>query len=161
MRSFGVDDVLDGPPSWPTLLVRGLRRRCPRCGGGDIFESRFLLAERCPSCGLRFVREPGFRLGAWFLNYLFIALLWLVGVMVWIVWRANHGGGLLWPLVVSGVAIVVTPIITYPWSLTLWSAVDLGMTPLELHEIVDAHDAVADPDDPLDGDPPADPSAGP
>lgn len=148
MRSFDIDDVLDGPPSWSTLISRGLRRRCPRCGGGDVFENRWLLAERCPTCGLRFMREPGFRLGAWFLNYLFVAILHLVAVMVWIVWRSNNPGGVMWPMVIAATTIIVIPILTYPWSLTLWSAVDLAMTPLELREIVDAQDALEgeDPD---------------
>lgn len=147
MRSFGVDDVLNGPPTWTTLLKRGLRRRCPRCGGDDIFENRHLLAERCPTCGLRFMREPGFRLGAWFLNYMFVAILHLIAVMVWIVWRSNNPGGIVWPLVIAATTILTVPILTYPWSLTLWSAVDLAMSPLELSEIVDAQDALDDDDD--------------
>lgn len=146
MRSFGVDDVLGGPPSWPTLLKRGLRRHCPRCGASDIFETRFRLAERCPVCGLRFMREPGFRLGAWFLNYMFVAVLHLIAVMIWIVWRSNNPGGVVWPLVIASTSIVTIPILTYPWSLTLWSAVDLAMTPLELSEIVDAQDALGNPE---------------
>jgi uncharacterized protein (DUF983 family) len=33
-------------------LLRGLRRRCPACGTGRIFDGYLKLAERCPDCGL-------------------------------------------------------------------------------------------------------------
>ena len=44
---------------------------------------------------------------------------------------------------VVGLTAVVVPIAFYPRSLTVWAAIDLAMTPLELEEIVDAADAVA------------------
>lgn len=142
-RSFEVPDVLGGPPGWSDLLRRGRKRQCPRCGDPDVFEHRFRLRSRCAACGHRFVREPGFFLGAWFLNFMFISVLEWAAVMGWIIWRsAQQSAGLAWPLIVAGVAAIVVPILTYPWSLTLWAAIDLGMTPLELAEIVDAADAV-------------------
>lgn len=48
--------------SRPTLvrmaLARGLRKRCPHCGQGRLF-SGWSHIDRCSSCGLVFVRNPG------------------------------------------------------------------------------------------------------
>jgi len=41
-----------------TALRRGLRKRCPHCGEGRLF-SGWSHLERCSSCGLVFVRNPG------------------------------------------------------------------------------------------------------
>jgi uncharacterized protein (DUF983 family) len=41
-----------------TALRRGLRKRCPHCGGGRLFD-RWSLRERCSVCGLVFVPNPG------------------------------------------------------------------------------------------------------
>lgn len=35
---------------WTTIL-RGIGRRCPRCGRGRLFQSYLKLAERCDACG--------------------------------------------------------------------------------------------------------------
>jgi len=40
-------------PSIPLLLGRALRRRCPQCGGGSLFQSWLSIRDRCPTCGLR------------------------------------------------------------------------------------------------------------
>jgi uncharacterized protein (DUF983 family) len=41
-----------------TALWRGLRKRCPHCGEGRLF-SGWSQRERCSSCGLIYVRNPG------------------------------------------------------------------------------------------------------
>jgi uncharacterized protein (DUF983 family) len=41
-----------------TALHRGLRNRCPHCGEGRLF-SGWSHIDRCSSCGLVFVRNPG------------------------------------------------------------------------------------------------------
>jgi len=41
-----------------TALWRGLRKRCPHCGEGRLF-SGWSHLERCPVCGLVFVKNPG------------------------------------------------------------------------------------------------------
>lgn len=143
-RSFGVDDVLDGAPDWRVLLRRGFRRRCARCGGGSVFVSRYRLKDRCPTCGYLFRREPGFFLGAWFINFMVLELLHFAMVMMFIVWKSAHpDGGLVWPMGLGLATAVAVPIVFYPWSQTIWAGIDLAMTPLELDEIVDAADAVA------------------
>jgi uncharacterized protein (DUF983 family) len=116
-----------------TLLRRGLRLRCPVCGQGRIFTRWVRMAERCPRCQFRFCREPGEWLGSWFLN-ICVAQLLLVVVLV-----AGVAIGYPRPSVVGlGVAaLVVTvgfPILFFPFSRTLWVAIDLAMRPLELDE---------------------------
>ncbi len=143
-RSFDVDDVLSGGIApWTVLVRRGLRRRCPRCGDGDVFASRWRLRSRCPGCGYRFEREPGFFLGAWFLNFMVLEILHFVLVMGFILYKSGHpDAGLLLPLGIGLVTAVALPIVLYPWSQSTWAAIDLAMTPLELDEIVAAADAI-------------------
>jgi len=38
-------------PIWPSVL-RGLRGRCPHCGGGRLFDGFLSLRPKCESCGL-------------------------------------------------------------------------------------------------------------
>ena len=45
---------------------------------------------------------------------------------------------------IAGVVIgLVAPVFCYPYSRTVWSAIDIGMTPLEPHEIAEADEALA------------------
>lgn len=48
-------------------MKRGLARRCPRCGEGDLFAGWHRLRERCPVCGLAFERRTG---DTWFFMYM-------------------------------------------------------------------------------------------
>jgi uncharacterized protein (DUF983 family) len=151
---FDVADVVGRPPSWRVMLRRGVQRRCPRCSSGGVFASRWQLRERCPGCGYRFKREPGFSLGAWFLNFMVLETVHLAGAMAYIVWLSkNPGAGLLGPLAIAGVIALVLPLLTYPHAQTTWAAIDLIMTPMELDEIVAALDAVGDvhPSDAAEG----------
>ena len=70
-------------PSFPEVsasraLVRGSRKRCPRCGERDTFASWFEPRKACPRCELRFAKEEGGFLGAMSLNYVVAIGLWLV-----------------------------------------------------------------------------------
>ncbi len=47
-------DPVCGPPSALTALLRGARRRCPRCGVGPLFVAYLTRADFCPDCGARF-----------------------------------------------------------------------------------------------------------
>ena len=55
--------------------LEGIRRQlCPRCRQGAIFRAplwRGMLAmhERCPACGLKYEREPGYFVGAIYISY--------------------------------------------------------------------------------------------
>src|SRR5690349_8442525 len=46
-------------PQLRTLLVRGLHRKCPRCGQGALFKKWITLHERCPVCDLQYLQNQG------------------------------------------------------------------------------------------------------
>jgi uncharacterized protein (DUF983 family) len=145
-RDLGVDDVLAGKPSAGALLKRGVLKRCPRCGEPDIYVTYFRMRERCPGCGYRFEREPGFFVGAYLINFAIIEGALFVLLMAFIAWKdQNPEAGVVVPLAVGLTFGLVGPVIFYPYSRTIWSAFDLLMTPLEVHEIVAAADAVGTP----------------
>ena len=144
-REISVDDVVNGRPEWGTLLRRGLTKRCPRCGGGNLYVGWFRMKERCPTCGVLFEREPGFFVGAYFINFAVTEGLLFVLVMGFVFWKDQHPeAGVAVPLTIAVLIGLFAPVIFYPFSRTVWSALDIAMTPLELDEIVDAADA-ADP----------------
>jgi uncharacterized protein (DUF983 family) len=51
-----------------------LQGKCPRCRAGNIYPSTLKgwlgwMNDACPSCGLRFLRETGYFLGAMYISY--------------------------------------------------------------------------------------------
>jgi uncharacterized protein (DUF983 family) len=163
-HGFDVDAIARGKPSNATIMRRGFLKRCPRCGGGHLYEGWFRMRDRCPSCGYLFEREPGFFVGAYLINFAIAEGFLFVLLMGFMLWKNAHPEtGLVVPIAV-GVAIgIVAPIVFYPFARTIWSAIDLAMTPLELPEIVAAADALeagrVEGDGPVDG--PIDPSGAP
>jgi uncharacterized protein (DUF983 family) len=125
------------PLGWPTLLVRGARRRCPACGTRGLFTRWVRMAERCPGCGMRFEREEGFFLGVYFMNITLTQIVLMAYVAVAFVLTLPDP-----PMVavLAGAAVVCTvvPVVAYPACRTLWTAVHLGMQPLEPAEQADA-----------------------
>lgn len=116
-----------------TLLRRGAARRCPVCGHGGLFRRWVRMAPTCPTCGLVFCRVPGQWLGSWFLN---ICLAQTVVMLILLL-----GVGFTWPdppmvliSVAAGVAALVVPFAFFPWSRTIWLAIDLAMRPLEFDD---------------------------
>lgn len=126
----------DPSTPFPKRLTRALRRRCPRCGA-PAFESYFTLKEHCRSCGLEFEREPGYWAGALIVNTAVIFATFLVtfGAGILITWPDVPWTGLLVGLlVVNG----LVPVLFYPQSKTVWSAMELGWNPLEPEEVAAA-----------------------
>lgn len=128
-------------------LARGLRRRCPRCDGRDVFRSFFELHDRCPSCGLRFEREEGYWLGA-----MVVALVIVEGLFGLLL---VGGIALTWPdvpwnaLLVAGLVLNATlPVLLYPVCKTLWLGVDLFFNPATIVEEAEGMTATAEDDEP-------------
>lgn len=122
------------------MLWRAARRRCPRCGGRGWFTGWFARAERCRSCGYRYERQVGFSLGAVTVNTMVtfgVIAAVIVGGMV-----ATYPDMAVVPIVAAAVGVaVVVPIVFFPFSYTIWAAIDLAMRPLEPAEIADAERA--------------------
>jgi len=118
-------------------MGRGLLRRCPRCGAGGLFHRWFTMVDRCPRCGLRFERIEGHWLGAIALNTVVTEAVFgvvLVG-MILATWPDPPWGLILGAGVTANIAV---PLVFYPVSKTLWTAIDLVMRPMELDELADA-----------------------
>lgn len=117
-----------GTPLYPevgglSVLFRGARKRCPRCGERRIFPSWFRLARACPRCGLLFEKETGGFLGAMTLNYVASVGVWLVVLGIWLALTVPDVP-VTAMLVVSAVLLVVVPLWFYPRSKGIWAAVE-------------------------------------
>jgi uncharacterized protein (DUF983 family) len=108
------------------MLGRGMLKRCARCGSGRLFRSWFTMTERCPRCGLLFEREEGQWVGAMIVNFAvaMAALVAVLGVGLLLTWPDVPWTGLT---VVAVVMVVALPVALYPWSKTVWVAIDLLM----------------------------------
>ncbi len=121
--------MTDRPP-FRILLARAVRRRCPRSGQDRLFESWGEVKHHCGACGFKHERQPGYWVGALIVNTavtLFLIGAVLVGGMV-LTWPTVPWTGVLIATVgVAGVA----PVAFYPWSKSLWMAVEMAFHPVE------------------------------
>jgi uncharacterized protein (DUF983 family) len=132
------DPVPDSTPpqaSFARRAGRALRLRCPNCGGGPVLESWFRLRPRCPVCGLRTERgEQDFFLGAMVINIAIaegVLVLFFVGLVV-ALWPDVPWTFLQWG---APALMLLAPFLFYPFSKTLWMAVDLQFRPLTPEEL--------------------------
>ena len=122
-----------------TMLVRGLFRRCARCGGKGAFYTGWIKkSDRCKTCGFKWERNlEGFQLGAAAMNIIMTggSLLFVMAIGV----IATYPEVPTWPLiaVVGSVALIVG-IGGFPTSYTVWLAIDLRLRPLDESEVADA-----------------------
>jgi uncharacterized protein (DUF983 family) len=116
------------PPLWPDVgglrvLLRGLRKRCPRCGERRIFDSWFRLKRTCPRCDLLFEKEEGGFLGAITLNYGVATGAWVIMLGVWLAFTVPDVR--IAPLMAASLfVLVVVPLWFYPRSKGLWAAIE-------------------------------------
>ena len=113
------------------MLWRGITKRCAICGSGGLFQGWFRMRDRCPRCGYRFEREEGFFLGAYVVNLAvaegLLALLCIVP-LIWL--SATRPQASLWPVIGGGLAAAaITPFLFYPFSRTIWVALELMLRP--------------------------------
>jgi uncharacterized protein (DUF983 family) len=125
------------------MVRRALVLHCPLCGSRRTFIRRwFGKFERCRACGIRWRREEGFELGAVTVNT----------VLTFIVLTACMTIGFITtspdipvaPMVFSliGVAVLM-PIVIYPFTFTIWLALDLAVHRPEPAELAEAAARVA------------------
>lgn len=106
------------------LLKRGLLLQCPYCAQGGIIKYPFWIKDCCPKCGYRFAPESGYFVGGYAINLIGAEIIGLV-VIVIILLRSNLS---LFQQEALGIgAAILLPIIFFPWSRTLWMALDLSI----------------------------------
>ncbi|MFL5562247.1 MAG: DUF983 domain-containing protein [Gemmatimonadaceae bacterium] len=117
------------------ITWRGLRLRCPNCGGGGILDGWFKLKHRCPTCGLVLDRgESDYFLGAYTVNLIAVELL-VTGVLV-VVGLAT-APDVPWTLLTWGGAALalVVAIGCYPLTKVLWLSFDVILRPVTVEEL--------------------------
>ena len=126
------------PDVTPTrMALRGLFHRCPRCGRGGVFKTFFTMKERCPHCGLRFIRHEGFSLGSTTINMVVTFGIFLAIIIVGLIVTYPHIKVV--PVTIAGLAVaIIVPIVFYPSAQTIWSGIDLAMRPLDPVEQAEA-----------------------
>jgi uncharacterized protein (DUF983 family) len=105
------------------VLLRGLRKRCPRCAERDTFVGWFRMRSACPRCGLRFAKEEGGFLGAMTLNYVVAIGIWLVVLAIALVITVPNVP-IVPLLAISAVVLIGLPLWFYPRSRMLWAAIE-------------------------------------
>jgi uncharacterized protein (DUF983 family) len=127
-------------PSYPTptngrLFLRGLLKHCPVCGKGHLFRRWFTMLERCPRCGLRFQRIEGHWTGDLGINVIisFGALL----ITLFVSFAVSYPNPGLWMFPLAVAVALLVPLIAYPFSKTIWLAIDVMMRPVEPEELAD------------------------
>jgi uncharacterized protein (DUF983 family) len=113
--------------------LEGIRRQlCPRCRQGPIYRLSlwrgFLsMHERCPVCGLKFEREPGYFLGALYFSY---AMSLPPGLLlVLLLWHFTKWSFDLVMLVAFVAYLPLVPPVTR-WARVLWLYMDWHFDPL-------------------------------
>jgi len=104
-------------------VLRGLFKRCPRCGASGIFDGWFHLRERCPRCELQFQREEGGFLGAMTINYSVAAIIWIPVLIIGFA-TTSPAPPVLTLTLISIAIMVVIPVLFYPNSKATWAAVE-------------------------------------
>ena len=117
------------------LFARALTLRCPNCGARGIVASWFTLAPACPRCRLRPERgESDYFLGGMMFNIVlaegvFVTALIITLLVTWprVPWSLLQYG--------APAAMVLAPILLYPFSRLVWLAFDLMLRPVVPNDV--------------------------
>jgi uncharacterized protein (DUF983 family) len=118
-----------------STVMAVLRGLCPRCRRGHIFQPGLrglvLLNDECSICGLRFLRESGYYLGAMYVSY-GLGVLTVLPVALFLAVIAD------WPLpyvfAVMIVQTLVSMLLFLRLSRTVWLYADLVLDPEQTQE---------------------------
>jgi uncharacterized protein (DUF983 family) len=125
------------------MLRRALVLRCPWCGARRTFIRRWLgKYERCRTCGIRWRREEGFELGAVTVNIVLTFIVLTAAMTVGFVMTSPDIPVVPMILALVGVAVLM-PVVIYPFTFTIWLALDLAVHRPEPVEMAEALTAVA------------------
>ncbi len=124
------------PLTTSRVVKRGLTRRCPLCGHRGVFTSWFNQVERCPTCNYPTNRVHDQWIGALGMNTIvsFGTLLIAIAVGFAVTYPDPPVGVLL---AIALVIAVLVPLLFFPISKSLWSAIDMAMRPPEPSDDID------------------------
>lgn len=107
--------------SLPTMLRRGVLRRCPVCARGRIFRSFLRLRRTCDRCGWILEREPGTVTGSMYLvSVLSLLFSALVFCAVWLLTTWSP-----WLQIAVGVPVIaVVSLVALPVARGAWAAIE-------------------------------------
>src|SRR5262249_10140721 len=113
-----------------TIWWRALRLRCVACGRRPVLITWLREAPACPYCGFRSQREEGYWVGSYTVNLCTTLTLITVGIAgaVWWQWPTPNWSAIT---IGSAVACVVLPFLIFPWTKTLFLALDVIFHPPE------------------------------
>lgn len=104
-----------------TILLRGVRLRCPHCGQGPLAAGWFTLHETCSVCGVRYERKPGESSGA---SIFWAGLLPIIALMLFFaLYGLNPELPLALSLGLSVTVVIVLGLLGYRHARGVWVAV--------------------------------------
>lgn len=104
-----------------TLIYRGLRKRCPRCGQGRLYRRWYRLNESCEVCELRLLKDAIDILAFMYLSTVIFTGFFIVG-MFWVIPQDQW-----WGRIVLGVLALLVMVGSLPYrkgvaiALDFWS----------------------------------------
>lgn len=105
------------------LFHRAILLRCPQCGSRGILTNPWSMKDRCPTCGYRFASEDGYFLGAYAVN---LAVAEVFGLGAVLVFLLQSDLSIVWQQIIAVSAAILLPLLFFPWSRTIWMAIDLS-----------------------------------
>lgn len=120
------------------MFLRGCIKHCAVCSKGRLFRHWFSMLPRCPRCDLEFERMEGHMTGEVGINTIvsFGTLMIVIFVLTFAFWPEPPIPTLI---AASAGAALVGPFVYYPFSKTIWLAVDVMMRPVEPGEVRDEY----------------------
>ncbi|HRE00466.1 MAG TPA: DUF983 domain-containing protein, partial [Ilumatobacteraceae bacterium] len=97
--------------------------------------------DRCRTCGIAWRREEGFELGAITINTIFTFGTLVVGMTIGLIVTSPDVPVLGLVLALCGIGVVL-PVLIYPFTYTLWLALELSVHPPDKAELAQADLAV-------------------
>jgi uncharacterized protein (DUF983 family) len=114
------------PATKGQMLGRGVTKRCARCGSGHLFTRWFDIVDDCPQCGLHFEREQGYWAGALAINIGFTAAVFAISLITALAFTIPKVP--VAPILAILIPVmIILPIAFYPFSKTIWMAVDRAL----------------------------------
>ena len=112
-----------------TRLAAVAAGSCPRCRRGRIFAGQLAMHPTCPTCGLRFEREPGYFTGAMYVSYALAVLVIAVCAVVVLVVAPQ----LSFNATVAAVTVLFLPFVPllFRYSRIIWIHLDQAIDPSE------------------------------